>query len=36
MYEKTHNASYFDEASKKLKARFPDSSWAKKGSAWGK
>jgi thioredoxin-related protein len=35
MYEKTHDASYLEETGKKLKARFPDSSWAKKGSVWG-
>ncbi len=36
MYEKTRDASYLEETGKKLKARFPDSSWAKKASVWGK
>jgi thioredoxin-related protein len=35
MYEKTHDASYLEETGKKLKARYPDTSWAKKGSVWG-
>lgn len=36
MYEKTHDASYLEDAKHKLKAHYPDSSWAKKASVWGK
>lgn len=35
MYEKTHDASYLADTSKKLQARYPDNSWAKKASVWG-
>ncbi len=36
MYEKTHDASHLEDAKHKLKAHYPDSSWVKKASVWGK
>ena len=35
-YEKTHDASNLAIAKDKLQARYPQSSWAKKASVWGK
>jgi thioredoxin-related protein len=34
-YEKTHDASNLADANKKLQAKYPKSSWAKKASVWG-
>ena len=36
MYEKTHDASHLEDTRRKLTARYPDNSWAKKASVWGK
>ncbi len=35
-YEKTHDASNLAETNRRLQARYPDSSWAKRSSVWGK
>ncbi len=35
MYEKTHDATYLADTARKMRARFPDSSWTKKASVWG-
>lgn len=35
-YEKTHDASNLADTNKKLQAKYPKSSWAKKASVWGK
>lgn len=34
-YEKTHDATNLADANKKLQAKYPRSSWAKKASVWG-
>ncbi len=36
MYEKTHDPSHLQDTDRRLKDRFPDSTWAKKASVWGK
>lgn len=35
-YEKTRDASHLAKANKELQSRYPQSSWAKKASVWGK
>lgn len=34
-YEKTHDATDLADTSKKLNAKYPNSSWTKKASVWG-
>lgn len=34
-YEKSHDATNLEDTRKRLRAKYPDSSWSKKASVWG-